>query len=156
MVIRIAGANQTPETQQQEHNLMPTPFRMFEDLFNDWATRSVLAHRREAWKPAVDIMEKDGNFLLRMELPGLTEKEFDVKIDGNTLTIKAERKMEPEDSGFTYHQVEGFYGSYSRSFDLPVTVEVEKISASYANGVLLLTIPQKPEVKPRSIKVDVK
>jgi HSP20 family protein len=156
MVIGITGTSRTPEVQQPEREVMMTPFRLFEDVFNDWATRNAFTRRHEAWKPAVDILEKNGNFIIRMELPGITEKEFDIKIEGKSLTIKAEKKMEPEDSGYTYHQVEGFYGSYARSFDLPDSVDATKISAAYVNGVLLLTIPQKPEVKPRSIKVDVK
>jgi HSP20 family protein len=126
---------------------------MFEDLFNDWAFRSAFAQRRDSLKPAVDILEKDHNFIIRTELPGITEKDFDISIEGRTLTIKAEKKMELEKSGYTYHQVEGFYGPYTRSFDLPDTVDAENISASYNNGVLMLTIPQKAETKPRSIKV---
>jgi HSP20 family protein len=69
------------------------------------------------------------------------------------LTIKAEKKMESEDSGYNYHQIEGFYGTHTRSFNLPDTADVGQISASYTNGVLTVTIPQKPEMAPRSIKV---
>jgi len=152
MIIKVTGTSRHPETQQEQHNVTPTPFRMFEDLFNDWA-RGALAQRRETWKPAVDILEIDNKFIIRTDLPGITEKDFDLRIDGNTLTIKAEKKMPPQESGYNYHQVESFYGTCSRSFDLPETVDAENISASYNNGVLTVTIPQKPEIKPRSIKV---
>jgi HSP20 family protein len=152
MVIRITGTSRRPEA-QLEQNASTAPFRFFEDLFNDWAAKSILAHRRESLRPPVDILEKDNMFFVRTELPGITENDFELKLDGNTLTIKAEKKMESEDSGYNYHQIEGFYGTYTRSFNLPDTVDAEKISASYNNGVLTITIPQKPEMKPRDIKV---
>ncbi len=152
MVIRITGTSQRPETQLEQRNVMPTPFRLFEDLVNDWA-RGAFAHRHESWKPAVDIMERENKVIIRAELPGIAEKDIDLKVDGHTLTIRAEKKMEPEDAGYNYHQIESFYGTYSRSFDLPDTVDAEKITAAYNNGVLAVTIPQKPEAKPRSIKV---
>jgi HSP20 family protein len=152
MVIRITGTSRRPEA-QQEQNAASAPFRFFEDLFNDWATKSLLAHRSENLKPPVDILEKDNMFFVRTELPGITENDFELKLDGNTLTIKAEKKMESEDSGYYYHQVESFYGTCNRSINLPDTVDAEKISASYTNGVLTITIPQKPEMKPRAIEV---
>jgi len=151
MIIKVTGTSRRPEEQEEQHNVMPTPFRLFEDLFNNWARGTLV--RRETWKPAVDILEIDNKFIVRAELPGMIDKDLDLKIDGNTLTIKAEKKMLPQESGCNYHQVESFYGSYSRSFDLPETVDVDNISASYNNGVLTVTIPQKAEIKPRSIKV---
>jgi len=151
MVIRVTGTSRHPEA-QRETNAAPTPFRLFEGLFNDWA-RNAYTQRREGCRPAVDIFEKDTNFIIRAELPGVAEKDLDIRLDGRTLTIKAEKKLEPEEAGYTYHQVEGFYGSCSRSFDLPDTVDAEKISASFKNGVLQVSMPQKPETQPRSIKV---
>ena len=71
------------------------------------------------------------------------------------MTLKGERKMENEENKNNYHRVESFYGSFSRSFRLPDTVDTEKINAEYKNGVLTVTIPQKPEVKPREIPVNV-
>jgi len=103
----------------------------------------------------VDILEKDGNLILRAELPGMTEKQIELKLEGNTLTLKGERKMENEDKKSSYHRVESFYGSFTRSFRLPDTVDAEKINAEYKNGVLMVTIPQKPEVRPREIPVSV-
>jgi len=155
MVIRVSGPGRETEARQPEQTAIATPFRLFEDMFNNWAARSVSTRERESWKPAVDILEKDSKILIRTELPGITENDFDLKIDGKTLTIQAEKKMESEDSGFSYHRVESSYGTFSRSFDLPDTVDTEKIHASYDNGVLTVSIPQKPEVKPRSIKISV-
>ena len=100
-------------------------------------------------------MEKEGNLILRAELPGLSEKQIELKLEGNTLTLKGERKMENEDKKGTYHRVESCYGSFTRSFRLPDTVDTDKIHADYKNGILTVTIPQKSEAKPREIPVSV-
>ncbi len=134
---------------------IPVTSRLFEDLFNDFPVANWMSEQKENWIPAVDIMEKDGNLILRAELPGMTEKQIDVKLEGNTLTLKGERKIDNEDQKNNYHRVESFYGSFTRSFRLPETVDLEKISADYKNGVLTITIPQKPEVRPREIPVGV-
>ncbi|MBN1568406.1 MAG: Hsp20/alpha crystallin family protein [Acidobacteria bacterium] len=131
----------------------PMVSRLFEEFFNDFPLTSSLADARESWNPAVDILEKDGNLILRADLPGMTEKEIELKLEGNTLTLKGERKMDAEDKKNNYHRVESFYGSFIRTFRLPDTVDMEKISADYKNGVLTVTMPQKPEVKPREIPV---
>jgi len=129
--------------------------RLFEDFFNDFPLTAYAAEQKENWIPAVDVLEKDNNLILRADLPGLSEKQIDLKLEGNTLTLKGERQMEKEDKKNNYHRVESFYGSFTRSFSLPETVDLEKISADYKNGVLTITIPQKPEVRPREIPVGV-
>ena len=134
---------------------VPTVSRLFEDFFNGFPFTSPLSDNRETWTPSVDILEKDGNLILRAELPGISEKQIEIKLEGNILTLKGERKMEKEDDKANYHRVESFYGSFTRSFRLPDTVDAEKISADYKNGVLTITIPQRPEVKPREIPVTV-
>jgi len=131
----------------------PIVSRLFEEFFNDFPLTSSFADARENWNPAVDILEKDGNLILRAELPGLTEKQIELKLEGNTLTLKGERKMDTEDNKNNYHRVESFYGSFLRTFRLPDTVDMDKISADYKNGVLTITMPQKPEVRPREIPV---
>ena len=136
-------------------NETPIASRLFEEFFNDFPFGHSFLETRESWVPSVDILEKDGNLILRAELPGMTEKQIDLKIEGNTLTLKGERKMENEDKKSSYHRVESFYGSFTRSFRLPDTVDYEKINAEYKNGVLTVTLPQKPEVKPREIPVSV-
>ncbi len=133
----------------------PIATRLFEEFFNDLPFASSFPSTRETWNPAVDILEKDGDLILRAELPGMTEKQIELKLEGNTLTLKGERKMENEDKKNNYHRVESVYGSFVRTFRLPDTVNREKISADYKNGVLTVTLPQKPEVKPREIPVSV-
>jgi len=133
----------------------PITSRFFEEFFNDFPFGSLLPETRESWIPSVDILEKDGNLILRAELPGMTEKQIELKLEGDTLTLKGERKMDNEDKKSNYHRVESFYGSFTRSFRLPETVDAEKINAEYKNGVLTITVPKKPEVKPREIPVSV-
>lgn len=152
MVIRITGNSQNPD--QPEPNPMPSPYRLFEDFFNNWAMRSASTQRQENWKPPVDVLERDNNLIIRAEIPGVDERDIELKLDGRTLTVKGERKAETEGSGCTYHRIESFYGTFSRSFDLPDSVDTEKISAACRNGVISVTIPQKPEVRSRTIKIN--
>ncbi len=148
-IVRSSDASETPS-----RGYPTSPFRLFEDFFNDWATRSLESRHSEGWIPPVDIMEKDGNLKLMISLPGLSEKEIELKIEGQVLTVKGERKSRESD-GYTYHQTENSYGSFSRSFTLPDSTDLEAIKADYKNGILTITVPPKPEVKPRNIKVNV-
>jgi HSP20 family protein len=134
---------------------VPSTTRLFEDFFSDFPFSGSLFEDGDRWTPSVDIMEKEGNLILRAELPGLSEKQIELKLEGNTLTLKGERKMENEDKKGTYHRVESCYGSFTRSFRLPDTVDTDKIHADYKNGILTVTIPQKSEAKPREIPVSV-
>ena len=134
--------------------LWPETTRFF-DLFNDFPLSAPLLKTPDVWMPAVDILEKDGNLLVRAELPGIDEKEIDLKLEGNLLTLRGEKKIEKNDEKDNYHRVESYQGVFSRSFKLPETVDRDKIKAEFKNGVLTVTIPQKPEVKPREIPVTV-
>jgi HSP20 family protein len=128
---------------------------LFESLFKDFPF-SNQAFDRETGMPAVDVLEKDGNLILRAELPGMEEKDIQIQLDGNVLTLKGERKLEEEDKKENYHRIESFYGSFSRSFTLPETADRDKIKADYKTGILTVTVPQKPELKPRQIAVSAK
>lgn len=130
-----------------------SPFRVFEDYFNDWALKSLEDREAEDWTPLADITEKDGNFQLMITLPGMNEKDIDIKIEGQTLTIRGERKS-AESDGYTYHRRESRTGTFSRSFTLADSSDLNNIKADYRHGILAVTIPQKPEVKPRTIKVN--
>jgi len=125
---------------------------LFESLLKDYPF-SGFPFDRENGIPAVDILEKDGSLILRAELPGVEEKEIEVKLDGNVLTLRGERKLDKEEKEINYHRIESSYGSFSRSFSLPDTADPDKIKAEFRNGVLTITIPQKAEVKAREIKV---
>ena len=135
--------------------IWPEASRIFEEFFSDFRSPSICAGAAEGFVPAVDILEKDGNLILRAELPGVNEKEIELRIEGNVLTLKGERKMEHEENRSNYHRVESFYGTFSRSFTLPDSVDRDKIKADYKNGILTVTVPQKPESKSREIPVSV-
>ena len=125
--------------------------RLFEDA---------VTHRGEdkdlissAWAPAVDIYEDENQLVLSAEVPGIEEKDVEIKIEDSTLIIQGERKMEKETKEENYHRIERAYGSFHRSFTLPNYIDQEKIHAEHENGVLKITMPKKPELKPRKVKI---
>lgn len=111
---------------------------------------------RGDWRPVVDIYENDKHeIVLRAELPGLKREEIDIRVENNTLTLRGERKRDTEVKQESYHRVERSYGAFSRSFSLPSTVSTEKVSATFVDGVLTITLPLREEAKPRQIQVQV-
>ena len=105
--------------------------------------------------PAVDIYEDEKKVVLKLEVPGIQEKDLDVSVENNTLTVKGERKFEKEEKEENFHRIERRYGSFFRAFTLPTSVETENIDAKYENGVLRLELKKKPEAQPKQIKVNV-
>jgi len=108
-----------------------------------------------SFAPAVDVYEDEHNVTLKIEVPGIEEKDIDVRIENNTLTVHGERKIEKEEKEENYRRVERQYGSFTRTFNLPPTVDAEKVQADYDKGVLKVTLPKKAEAKPKQIKVNV-
>jgi HSP20 family protein len=108
-----------------------------------------------SFAPAVDVYEDEHNVALKIEVPGIDEKDIDVRIENNTLTVHGERNIEKEEKEENYRRVERQYGSFTRTFTLPPTVDSEKVSANYDKGVLKITLPKKAEAKPKQIKVNV-
>jgi HSP20 family protein len=108
-----------------------------------------------SWAPAVDIYEKDGNIVLKAELPGVDPKAVDVRVENNLLTLRGERKFDDEVKRDNYHRVERSYGAFSRSFTLPNVVDTGNIKAEYRDGVLHMTLPKREEAKPRQIQINV-
>ncbi len=135
-------------TLQEEFN------RFFEDQLAKRIGGEELAST--SWVPPVDIYEDENNIVVKADLPGMDQKDIEVKVENNTLIIKGEKKFEDEEKKENYHRIERFYGAFQRAFTLPDTVDVEKIKANYKNGVLEITVPKKPEKKPKQIKVEVK
>ena len=103
--------------------------------------------------PAVDIYEDEKQLVLTAELPGINEKDVDIKIEDNTLSIHGERKLEKETREENYHRIERAYGSFYRSFTLPNHIDQDKIQAEHENGVLRIIMPKKPELQPRKVKI---
>src|ERR1017187_6958889 len=95
------------------------------------------------------------NVTLKIEVPGIDEKDIDVRIENNTLTVHGERKFEKEEKEENYRRVERQYGSFTRSFTLPNTVEPDSVTANYDKGVLKIKLAKKAEAKPKQIKVNV-
>jgi HSP20 family protein len=111
---------------------------------------------RGEWMPPVDIYETDNHELvLKTELPGIKREDIDIRLENNLLTLRGERKRENDVKDEHYHRVERSYGTFSRSFTLPATVNTEKVSADFKDGVLTITLPTREEAKPRQIQVNV-
>ncbi|MGC1422531.1 MAG: Hsp20/alpha crystallin family protein [Terracidiphilus sp.] len=105
--------------------------------------------------PAVDIYEDAKKVVLKLEVPGMEEKDLDIRVENNTLTVKGERKLEKDEKEENFHRIERRYGSFYRAFTLPSTVDPENVQASYNAGVLKLELNKKPEAQPKQIKVNV-
>jgi HSP20 family protein len=105
--------------------------------------------------PAVDVYEDAKNVVLKLEVPGMEEKDLDIRVENNTLTVKGERKLEKDEKEENFHRIERRYGSFYRAFTLPSTVDSENVQASYNAGVLKLELNKKPEAQPKQIKVNV-
>jgi HSP20 family protein len=111
---------------------------------------------RGTWTPSVDIYESDNHALvLKAELPDVAKEDIDLRVENNTLTISGTKKMDKEVKEQQYHRIERAYGSFSRTFTLPPTVDAGRIGAEFKNGVLTVTLPLREEAKPRQIQVAV-
>lgn len=108
------------------------------------------------WTPAVDIAEHDNEYIVKMELAGVTKDDVKISLESNILTIKGEKKQEKEEKSKNFHRVERSYGSFQRSFTLPTTVKSDKIDAVFKDGVLTVTLPKLEDSKPKQIEVKVK
>jgi HSP20 family protein len=105
--------------------------------------------------PPVDVYEDATKVVLKLEVPGIEEKDLDVRVEDHTLTVKGERKFENEEKEENFHRIERHYGTFFRAFTLPSTVDTEHVAASYNAGVLKLELAKKPEVQPKQIKINV-
>ena len=132
-------------------NLQDQFNRLFNESFRNHADESALT----TWSPAVDIYETPNELVVKADLPDVNEKDIDVRVENNLLTIHGERKFEKAVSEENFLRVERTYGAFSRSFSLPNTVNAETIGAEYKNGVLTVTLPKREESKPRQVKVTV-
>lgn len=125
--------------------------RLFEDVFTGRGDDKELAS--STWAPAVDIFETENELVMSAEIPGIDEKDIEIKLEDNTLTLKGERKFEKETREENYHRIERSYGSFYRAFTLPNSVNVDKIHAEHENGILKITLPKRQELKPRNVKI---
>jgi HSP20 family protein len=126
--------------------------RLVRDSFGDGREEALTT---STFAPAVDVYEDEHNVTLKIEVPGIEEKDIDVRIENNTLTVHGERKFEKEEKEENYRRVERQYGSFTRSFTLPNTVDTEGVTATYDKGMLKIKLAKKAEAKPKQIKVSV-
>ena len=124
-------------------------------LFEGGSSRRQDPSALTSWAPAVDISETENELVVKADLPDVNEKDIDVRVENNMLTIRGERKFEEKTEKENYLRVERTYGTFSRSFRLPNTVNNEAILAGYKNGVLTVTLPKRAESKPKQVKVNV-
>ncbi len=127
---------------------------MFDRFFKGWDL-SGLGAETGTWLPPIDLAETNDKVVVKAEIPGIDPKEIDISIQGDTLSVKGEKKEEKEEKGGNYYRMERRYGSFSRSIDLPASVDTNKVSAEYKNGVLEITLQKKEGVKPKQINVKV-
>lgn len=112
--------------------------------------------RFKAFSPKVDVNETDNEIKISAELPGMDEKDIDVSLQSNMLTIKGEKKEEKEDKGKDFYRMERSYGSFSRSIQLPVEVETDKVDAKFKKGVLSITLPKTARAVAETKKIAIK
>jgi len=127
--------------------------RLFRDSYGPEGKDEALT--KSAFAPPVDVYEDEHNVTLKIEVPGIDEKDIDVRIENNTLSVHGERKFEKEEKEENYRRVERQYGSFTRTFTLPNTVNHDTVQADYDKGVLKIKLAKKAEAKPKQIKVNV-
>ena len=138
----------------QELNLITNRMnRLFQDTYGQGSTDESIT--TSAFVPPVDIYEDEHNITLKIEVPGIEQKDIDVRLENNTLAVRGERKFEKEEKEENFHRVERRYGSFYRAFTLPNTVDTDSVKADYDNGLLKITLAKKAEAKPKQIKVNV-
>lgn len=142
-------------------HLRPERAAEFGQLVDSQMLESVYGGRPEdlargSWIPAVDIYSAgDRELVLKAELPDMDQDEIELTVEGNTLTISGERKLETEVTKEQFHRIERSFGPFSRTFDLPPTVDAGKVTAQYTAGILTVRLPLREEAKPTHIKIDV-
>src|SRR3954452_213020 len=128
--------------------------RLFNTFF-DTPTSGGNGGAARRWMPAMDLVETDEHFVLRADLPGLTEGDVNIEVEDNVLTVSGERKAEHETTKEGYHRVERAFGSFSRSLTLPEGVDAEAVTASFDRGVLEIRVPKPEQRKPRKVSIGV-
>jgi HSP20 family protein len=127
-------------------------------IFNDFARPEGAAQESLAvgnFVPACDIYEDEHKLLLKLEVPGINQNDIDVRLENQTLTVKGERKFENEEKEENFHRIERRFGSFVRSFTLPVSVDTATVTAKYDNGVLSIQLAKKEAAKPKQVKIEV-
>jgi HSP20 family protein len=128
--------------------------RLFNSLF-DTPVRGSAGDAGRRWIPAMDLVETGDHYVLHADLPGLSEKDVNIELESNVLTVSGERKSSRAEEQGGYRRIERSYGSFSRSLTLPDGVNADAVEASFENGVLEVRIPKPEQIKPRKVMISV-
>src|SRR5437016_14664635 len=130
------------------------PFRELANLFENFADGTGKDQLMAGtFVPLVDVYEDEHKLVLKLEIPGVNDADLDVRMENNVLTVKGERKFEKEEKEENFHRIERRYGSFTRTFRLPNTVDGESADANYDKGILSISLAKRPEAKPKQIKI---
>ena len=125
-------------------------------LFEDAVTRLMNEPRTgRPWSPAVDILETEDHLAVKADLPDVNIDDIDIRVENNMLTLRGQRKFQKDENVKGWHRIERSYGEFTRTFQVPSTVDTEKVAADYKNGVLTISLPKKDAAKPRQVRVEV-
>jgi HSP20 family protein len=128
-------------------------------IFNDFASPESSSATETlamgSFVPAVDVYEDAQSLTLTLEVPGVKQEDLDVRLENQTLTVKGERKFESDQKEENFHRIERRYGTFTRSFTLPQTVDTAAPKASYEHGVLTITLAKKEAAKPKQVRVEI-
>lgn len=129
---------------------------LFDNFFRGFDLEPFFEKRMGVFSPRIDVSENDKEIKISAELPGMDEKDIDVSLQNDMLTLKGEKKEEKEDKGKDYYRMERSFGSFSRTIPLPVEVETDKIEAKFKKGVLTITLPKTAKAVAETKKIPVK
>ena len=126
-------------------------------IFNDFARPDDAQEALSAgnFVPAVDVYEDEQKLVLKLEVPGIKQEDLDVRLENQTLTVKGQRKFESEEKEENFHRIERRFGSFARSFTLPVSIDTASVAAKYENGVLAIQLAKKEAAKPKQVKIEI-
>ena len=127
--------------------------RLFRELYGPEGPEEALT--TSSFAPPVDIYEDEHTITLKLEVPGIDDNDIDVRIENSTLVVHGERKIEKEEKEENFRRIERQYGSFTRSFTLPTSVDPGQVNAHYDKGVLKIKLAKKAEAKPKQIKINV-
>lgn len=128
--------------------------QLFNDVFSDIDSPDRSSLTSFSFAPRADVYEEDDRIVLEMEMPGIKEEDIHLTLEGNALSISGERKIENDRKPDRYQRVERYYGSFSRTFALPTTVDPDSVEAKYEHGILRVSMAKKANARPRQIKVN--
>jgi HSP20 family protein len=129
------------------------PFRELASFFENWAPTGKDQLSAGTFVPPVDVYEDEQHLVLKLEVPGVNEEDINVSLENSTLSVQGERKFEKEEKEENFHRIERRYGSFTRTFRLPNTIDTEKVEANYEKGILKITLSKRAEAKPKQIKI---